>query len=59
MTVLENLRLAKANLTKLEKQFKNGKVNYESFTIDVCWGGQFKEYRTNFLLTNYPTINAY
>ena len=35
-------------------------TDFEPFDIevDVFWA-QFKEYRTEFLLTNYPTINPY
>jgi len=33
-------------------------INYPYIDFDKFWQ-QFKEYRTKFLLKNYPTINAY
>lgn len=39
MTVIENLTQVKKNIAKLEKQFKNGKVGYNGFTIDIFYGG--------------------
>ena len=38
---------------QIHTPFKFNHINTQEF-----WN-QFKEYRTNFLLTNYPTINAY
>ena len=36
-------------------------LNYDAITFSPCddFWQQFKEYRTEFLLKNYPTINAY
>jgi len=44
--------------TQKSGTFFNVETNFDFIECDVFWE-QFKKYRTEFLLTNYPTINPY
>jgi hypothetical protein len=54
---LENNILTIGSTQKNNLFFKI-KTNFEFIEVNQFWQ-QFKDYRTKFLLKNYPTINAY
>lgn len=54
---LENNTLTIGSTQKRGLNFKI-KTNFNFIEVNEFWQ-QFKEFRTEFLLTNYPTINAY
>ena len=54
---LENNILTIGSTQKNNLFFKI-KTNFEFIEVNQFWQ-QFKDYRTKFLLNNYPTINAY
>jgi len=54
---LENNILTIGSTQKRGLNFKV-KTNFDFIEVSEFWL-QFKEFRTEFLITNYPTINAY
>jgi hypothetical protein len=54
---LENNILTIGSTQKIALNFKI-KTDFKFIEVNEFWQ-QFKEYRTKFLLNNYPTINAY
>ena len=53
----ENTKILTIESTQSPKLFFEIKTNFDFIECELFWQ-QFKQYRTNFLTTNYPTINT-
>jgi hypothetical protein len=51
-------KILRIGSTQKDNLYFEIKTNFEFINVKEFWK-QFKEYRTKFLLNNYPTINAY
>lgn len=54
----DDTRVLTIQSTQTSKIFFEVETDFDFIEVDVLWN-QFKEYRTEFLVTNYPTINPY